>query len=56
MADNKKTILCDFAQCPLHTQCAFFCEGFDRERTLHYGAYPYEVMVGRCFEQKEEDD
>jgi hypothetical protein len=56
MEEKKEIILCDFEECPKHLTCAFFCVGFVKAKTLHWGAYPYEKKKGKCYKEKEIDD
>lgn len=55
MANNKKRTLCDF-KCPVYQSCRNYVEGFDKTKTIHWGAMPY--RNGKCigFEQLTEDD
>lgn len=40
-------VLCEF-KCPLHEQCAHYCEGFDKTKTLHWGVEPYNYEKNKC--------
>jgi hypothetical protein len=53
--EKQKIILCDYTSCGKSETCAFYCPSMDKTKTLHFGADPYPVTKGRCYQKRETD-
>lgn len=48
MAKDSKIILCEGTDCPIANSCAFYNEGMDLTKTLHWGKIPYDHQKKSC--------